>query len=135
MEMQLQNQDEIPHDPIPVGCAKMNQCQRCNIYVLHRGEIQLAENVLMHVPFPDDCSSNDSSSNSSCSQDEDEVDNGNSEIPKSAVAIEIDCNIGNDNGNVSRPERAYWSLRVIRDAIFGRVYTGLVLKRLQQPYN
>lgn len=133
--MQLQNQDEIPHDPIPVGCAKMNQCQRCNIYVLHRGEIQLAENVLMHVPFPDDCSSNDSSSNSSCSQDEDEVDNGNSEIPKSSVAIEIDCNIDSGNGNVSRPERAYWSLRVIRDAIFGRVYTGLVLKRLQRPYN
>lgn len=105
-----------PADPYP--CARITT----RIYHPSRDTVTTVQNVLVRTmmpkrsnPFVMEDSSSSSSDDSFMSDDEDEGD---------SAAIQPEQSDG-DDGEV----RAYWMQRTIRDAIYGRVLYGVVLKK------
>lgn len=126
--MQFETNSDYPDEGTKVkplinfGNPQIDPCDKYTTNVLHNGQILIAQNVI--VPRPrrlrpqeeggrgGDQNAYDSDNSSDCS-DSDADEPAPAPVPQ------------------QQPEHAFWPNRVIRGAIYGRVWYGVILRRCQ----
>ncbi len=113
---QFNRNDDYPPEDTPkrryntFGDPQMSKCDRYNTYILWNGRISLEEVIVPNPSSrPTGTSSTQNEYNSDSSSDNE-----------------------HESSSQSPSQNAFWIQRVVRGAIYGKVYEGMMLKRLTQ---